>query len=64
MDILGGRMGLRKVILPLPLLLYDLGQINLSKPKKKKIGKQDLLYSTGKYIKYLVVTYIGKQSEK
>ena len=59
-------MGLRKVILPLPLLLYDLGQINLSKPKKKKkkIGKQDLLYSTGKYIKYLMVTYIGKQSEK
>ena len=30
----------------------------------KQISKKDLHYSTGNYIKYSVITYNGKQSEK
>ena len=30
----------------------------------KKIDNKDLLYSTGDYIQYLVITYNGKESEK
>ena len=30
----------------------------------KKINNEDLLYSTGSYIQYLVITYNGKESEK
>ena len=30
----------------------------------KQINNEDLLYSTGIYIQYLVVTYSGKESEK
>ena len=30
----------------------------------KLINKKKLLYSTGKYIHYLVITYNGKDSEK
>ena len=29
-----------------------------------KVDKHDLLYSTGNYIQYLVITYNGKESEK
>ena len=29
-----------------------------------KINNKDLLYSTGNYIQYLVITYNGKESEK
>ena len=31
---------------------------------KKQITNKDPLYSTGDYIKYLVITYDGKESEK
>ena len=31
---------------------------------RKQIKNKDLLYSTGKYIQYLVITYSGKESEK
>ena len=30
----------------------------------KKMNNKDLLYSTGNYIQYLVITYMGKESEK
>ena len=30
----------------------------------KQITKKDLLYSTGNYTQYLVITYNGKESEK
>ena len=30
----------------------------------KSIGNRDLLYSSGKYIQYSVMTYMGKESEK
>ena len=30
----------------------------------KQINNKDLLYSTGNYIQYLIVTYSGKESEK
>ena len=30
----------------------------------KQIDNKDLLYSTGNYIQYLVITYNGKESEK
>ena len=30
----------------------------------KQINNKDLLYSTGNYIQYLVITYKGKESEK
>ena len=30
----------------------------------KQISNKDLLYSTGNYIQYLVITYNGKESEK
>ena len=30
----------------------------------KQINNKDLLYSTGNYIQYLIVTYKGKESEK
>ena len=30
----------------------------------KQINNKDLLYSTGNYIQYLVITYNGKESEK
>ena len=29
-----------------------------------KIGNEDLLYSTGKYTRYCIITYIEKESEK
>ena len=29
-----------------------------------KINNKDLLYSTGSYIQYLIITYNGKESEK
>ena len=29
-----------------------------------KINSEDLLYSTGNYIQYLVITYNGKETEK
>ena len=32
--------------------------------KKKKIINKDLLYSTGNFTQYFVITYIGKESEK
>ena len=33
--------------------------------EKKRIDKQqDLLYSTGNYTQYLVITYNGRESEK
>ena len=31
---------------------------------RKYINNKDLLYSTEKYIQYLVITYNGKESEK
>ena len=30
----------------------------------KPITNKDLLYSTGNYIQYLIITYNGKESEK
>ena len=30
----------------------------------KQVNNKDLLYSTGNYIQYLVITYNGKKSEK
>ena len=33
-------------------------------PYIKQINNKDLLYSTGNYIQYLVITYNGKESEK
>jgi len=30
----------------------------------KQVNKKDLLYSTGKYTQYLVITYNGKEPEK
>ena len=30
----------------------------------KEINNKDLLYSTGNYIQYLVITYNGKEPEK
>ena len=30
----------------------------------KQINYKDLLYSTGNYIQYLIITYNGKESEK
>ena len=30
----------------------------------KQINSEDLLYSTGNYIQYLVITYNGKEPEK
>ena len=37
----------------------------LKRPKKKKkIINKDLLYSTGNFTQYFVITYIGKESEK
>ena len=29
-----------------------------------KIGNEDLLYSTGKYTQYCIITYIEKESER
>ena len=29
-----------------------------------KVDSKDLLYSTGNYIKYCIITYKGKESEK
>ena len=41
------------------------GRKNLKiKKKKKKITNKDLLYSTGNYTQYFVITYKGKESEK
>ena len=31
---------------------------------RKQINNKDLLYSTGNYIQYLIITYNGKESEK
>jgi len=33
-------------------------------PDIKQINNKDLLYGTGNYIQCLVITYIGKESEK
>ena len=33
-------------------------------PYIKQINNKDLLYSTGNYIQYLVITYNGKESEE
>ena len=30
----------------------------------KIVGNKDLLYSTGKFTQYCVITYMGKESEK
>ena len=30
----------------------------------KKINNKDIVYSTGKYMQYLSITYNGKESEK
>ena len=30
----------------------------------KQINNKDLLYDTGRYIQYLIITYNGKESEK
>ena len=30
----------------------------------KQINNKDILYSTGNYIQYFVITYMGKESEK
>ena len=33
-------------------------------PYIKEINNEDLLYGTGNYIQYLVITFLGKDSEK
>ena len=30
----------------------------------KQVNNKDLLYSTGNYIQYIIITYNGKESEK
>ena len=41
----------------------EYGIIRYKLPCRKQISNKDLLYSTGNYIQYLVITYNGKESE-